>query len=78
MFLNPSRIHCFVIVLCIQEESHLNVKVNKERETGGDCDGTTDFALQSLRLVSAQAEYNAALVVAGESNKYSIVYRWKY
>lgn len=78
MFLNPSSIHCFVIVLCIQEESHLKVKVNKEKETSGDCDGTTDFHLHSLRLVIAQAEHNTALVVAGESNKYAIVYRWKY
>lgn len=78
MFLNPASIHCFVIVLCIQEESLCMAKVNKERETGGDCDGTTDFPLRGPRLVSAQAECDTALVVAGESNKYTIMYRYKY
>lgn len=78
MFLNPASIHCFVIVFCIQEESLCKAMVKKERETGGDCDGTTDFALRSPRLVSAQAECNTALVVAGESNKYSSIYRYKY
>lgn len=69
MFLNPSSIHCFVIVLCIQEECLCKAEENKERESGGDSDGTTDFALRSLRLVSTQAEHYTALVVAGESNK---------
>lgn len=77
MFLNPDSIHCFVIVLCIQGESLCKAKVNKERETGGDCDGTSGFALTSLRLISAQAEQSTSLVVAGESNKYNIVYRYK-
>lgn len=68
MFLNASSVHCFVIVLCIQE-CLCKAEENKERESGGDSDGTTDFAVRSLRLVSIQAEHNTALVVAGESNK---------
>lgn len=76
MFLNPSSIHCFVIVLCIHEKSLCKAEGNEERGSGGDCDGTTDFDLRSLRLISAQTEHNAAfLVVAGESNKYGIMYR---
>lgn len=71
---NPTGIRCFVVVLCIREAALCKAEGNKEREGDGDSDETADFALRSRRLVSAQAELNIALVVAGESDKYSITY----
>lgn len=60
---NPAGILCFVVVvLCIREAALCRAEGNEEREGDGDGAETSDFALRSCTLVSAQAEHSTALV----------------